>query len=899
MKNNICKAFILIILTTFHLSTTAQKTPKPPLMGLSTWNAYKANINDSIIRTLADALVSKGLSAAGYKYLNIDDGFFAGRDAQGNMLIDARKFPYGMKAVAEYIHSKGLKAGMYGDAGPNTCASIWENPPETGGIGAGFYNYEQQDMNLYFTDWAFDYLKVDYCGASQQSLKLDEETHYRRIKEAIDATGVEDYVYNVCRWTFPGTWVTTLADSWRISPDINPTYGRMVEILDLNTFLAPYMSPGHYNDMDMLEIGNGTTMTYEENKAQMSLWCVLTSPLVLGNDLNKITQQTLDIIKNEEAIAVNQDMTEQGRLISDFQNPLQIWSKKLNGKQSGERAVVLFNRTNTSAAITLRFSDIDLAETVNIRDLWTKKELGSFQNSYTANVPSHGVVMLRITGANINPNTYEAEYAYLHNFNHLKNCVVIPNQARTSFHTNASGKAIASYIGGNQDNYIEFREIYVEKDGTYPLTISYISANDRTADVFVNNIKAGTLTFNSGSNDIVATQSIFINLKSGTNSIKINNNTAFAPDIDKIIIGSKDAPLPGFIHFEAEEARLINGLTITDHTRASNGKTVIPNENSDTNTLEFNSFSFEGQEGLYPLTINYFSLQHKNLSVFVNNKEYKLNNLQSPTELAGIVTLLVKIKNTDNIIHFSNIPTGFSLDKISIDLNKSYANITSLEAETATLIKNSSDQPRIVNKAEASGGKVVGWLGNSDTYKILFNNINVKKSGPHNISVSYFSGESRNLTIKVNGTTYALTGLNSGGWNTAKSATLNNIAMNTTDNVIEIYNANGFAPDIDKILLDGSALYDAEIIYSNQITGTSQINQDKFRISHNPNNGNFSIFSPMAQTIRMLDITGKTIRRTELTAGENHISLSGIPDGIYFIHGTYQTTRLVIHASGF
>jgi hypothetical protein len=531
-------------------------TPKPPLMGMSTWNAYRAHINDSIIRAQADAMVTLGLLDAGYNYLNIDDGFFAGRDNNGNLRIDSTKFPYGMKALANYIQSKGLKAGMYGEAGPNTCASIWENPPETGGIGAGHYNHEQRDMNLYFKEWGFDYLKVDYCGASQQSLKLDEKTQYRKIKEAIDATGVEDYVFNVCRWMFPGTWVTTLADSWRISYDIDPTFQRMVYILDLNTFLAPYMSPGHYNDMDMLEIGNGTSMSYEEYKAQMSLWCVMTSPLVLGTDLNNMSQQTMEIITNHEAIAVNQDMTEQGRLISDYQYPLQVWSKKLNGKQSGERAVVLFNRTNAPSPITVNFSSLDLGHTVTIRDLWKKEDIGSFNDSYTTTVPARGTVMLKIKGINITPTVYEAEYAYLHNFNHLVYTVIIPGQARSAYHSHASGKAFVSHIGGNTDNYIEFRDVFVNEDGEYPLTISYISPDERTAILKVNGQKYDLAPFYSGSTSVVARQSVIVSLQAGNNTIRFENPTSYGPDLDKITIGIKGGTLPGLYSHEAEDATL-------------------------------------------------------------------------------------------------------------------------------------------------------------------------------------------------------------------------------------------------------------------------------------------------------------------------------------------------------
>ncbi len=531
------KLTILSLMLTLSLSAFSQKAPKPPMMGFSTWNAFLARIDEELIKAHADALVLTGLRDAGYRYLNIDDGYFDGRDADGNIRVKADKFPSGMKALADYVHSEGLKFGLYGDAGPNTCASIWEKTKELGGIGVGFYEHEEQDMKLYFNNWDADYVKVDYCGASQQNLKLDEETHYTKIKQAIDKTGTTDYIFNVCRWTFPGTWVIKLADSWRVSGDIHPSFGSMTYILDLNTFLAPYMSPGHYNDMDMLQIGNG--MTYDEDCAQMSLWCVLTSPLVLGTDLRKISPQTLEIVTNKEAIAINQDMTEQGRLISDFRNPLQVWSKKLNGKQSGERAVVLFNRTEKEASITVDFADIDLASKASIRDIWQAKDLGNFTDSYTAKVPAHGAVLLLIKGKNIIPTCFEAEYAYLHNFNHLKYTQVIPEQARATEIQGASKKSGVKYIGGNPENYVEFRDVFVKKSGKYPLTISYLSGEDRFFKLSVNGKEVPTQVFNSGSFSQVGTQTVIVKLKAGNNVVRFENETEFAPDLDKVEIGKK------------------------------------------------------------------------------------------------------------------------------------------------------------------------------------------------------------------------------------------------------------------------------------------------------------------------------------------------------------------------
>ncbi len=887
------KLILLGLFVALMLPGMSQKTPKPPMMGMSTWNNYHVKINDSIIRALADAMVSKGMLAAGYNYMNIDDGFFNGRDAQGNMLINETKFPNGMKAIADYIHSKGLKAGMYGDAGANTCASMWETPPETGGIGAGFYNHEAKDMELYFKTWGYDYVKVDYCGGTQAPYKLDEETQYKKIKAAIDATGITDYAFNVCRWEFPGSWVIKMADSWRISYDIDPTYSRMLYILDLNTFLAPYMSAGHYNDMDMLEVGNGS-LTVNENKAQMSLWCVLTSPLVIGCDLGKASQTTLDILKNNEVIAVNQDMTEQGHLISDFGNSLQVWSKKLNGKLSGDRAVVLFNRGNASAKITVNFKDIDLGSSATIRDLWAKSDLGNFTDSYSATVPAHGVVMVKISGTNVNPKVYEAEYAYMHNFNHLVNTVAIPNQARATTMTDASKNAIASYIGNNADNYIEFREVYVDEAGKYPLTISYLCGDDRTARLTVNGVEVATETFNSGGYSLVGSQSVLVQLNAGNNTIRIENQTGFAPDLDKITLGDKDAPLPGNINLEAEDATLSVGLSITSNTDASGGKLVAGMGSIANATISFPTFENSNSAGVYPLTLRYTSDSKDKLSLLVNDKTYNLNNLKSPAGEIGYITLLVNIRKGSNSIVLQNATGTISIDNIALNLTRNHAYTLNLEAENATLIKNASNEPRVVDKAAASGGKVVGWLGNSDIYKMVFSNVAVKKAGNYKVNLLYFTGEARNLTIKINGTSFPQTSLNSGGWDTQGTATIASAAFNETGNTIEVYNATGWAPDIDKLELDGTALVDGEIIASNTNTGTGNIFSNSFALYPNPSNGKFTIETENEQHIKILNLMCAEIQSFSLVKGKNEFSLTTLPKGVYMLQAGNFSQKLII-----
>lgn len=193
-----------------------------PIMGWSSWNTYRVHINDTLIIRQADAMVQKGLKEVGYSYVNIDDGFFGWRDEKGVMRTHPERFPNGLKGVADHIHSLGLKAGIYSDAGSNTCGSIWDK--DMNGIGSGLYGHEFQDATLYFKEWGFDFIKIDYCGAGQE-LNLEEEKRYTEIRQAIDNLGCGHVSINICRWAFPGTWARNLARSWRISADIRPEWG--------------------------------------------------------------------------------------------------------------------------------------------------------------------------------------------------------------------------------------------------------------------------------------------------------------------------------------------------------------------------------------------------------------------------------------------------------------------------------------------------------------------------------------------------------------------------------------------------------------------------------------------------------------------------------------------------
>ena len=300
------KRFLYALLLALPLSATADN---PPLMGWSSWNTYGFQINDSVIKAQADAMVEFGFKDCGYNHINIDDGFFGGRDENGKLLIHPTRFPNGLRPLVDYIHGKGLKAGIYSDAGANTCASYWGNPKDTIGIGVGLYGHDAEDMALYFNELDFDFIKVDYCGADANNnadgLDLDVETRYKEIAEAIKATGRTDVKWNICRWAFPGTWVCDIADSWRTTEDIYLGWASVKSIINQSLYLSAYTSPGHYNDMDMLEVGRG--LTVEEDKTHFGIWCMMSSPLLIGCDLNDIKGNALELMQNKELLAVDQD----------------------------------------------------------------------------------------------------------------------------------------------------------------------------------------------------------------------------------------------------------------------------------------------------------------------------------------------------------------------------------------------------------------------------------------------------------------------------------------------------------------------------------------------------------------------------------------------------------------
>ena len=376
---------------TTTISAASSLAATPP-MGWNSWNKFACNVSEDLIRQIADAMVISGMKDAGYQYVVIDDCWQIERDGQGNIVADPKRFPSGMKALADYVHGKGLKFGLYSDTGTKTC----QGRP-------GSRGYEFQDARQYAA-WGVDYLKFDWCETSTQ----DARSSYELMRAALDASG-RPIVFSICEWgtSKPWLWANGVGNLWRTTGDISDRWegkikwpngdccsNGMTEILDLQVGLESYAGPGHWNDPDMLEVGNGG-MTVPEYRAHFSLWAILAAPLIAGNDLRDMKPEIREILTKKEVIAVDQDVAgKEGQRVRKEGN-LEVWSKPLH---DGSRAVVLLNRGIEEKKIGVSWEDLGYPAhlTAKVRDLWQEKELGEFKEMFSASVAPHSVVMVTI-----------------------------------------------------------------------------------------------------------------------------------------------------------------------------------------------------------------------------------------------------------------------------------------------------------------------------------------------------------------------------------------------------------------------------------------------------------------------------------------------------------------------
>lgn len=511
----------------------AQRTFLPPTMGWSSWNTFALNISDKIIEGQADAMVSQGLKEAGYQYINIDDGFWDGRAKDGQLIINRKRFPNGMRAVADYIHKLGLKAGIYSDAGDNACGS--NAGTQAYGLGIGLAGYEEQDIKTYLQDWDYDFIKVDYCGGMHMG--LDEREQYTKISNAIRKTEQQTgkrLVFNICRWAYPGTWVSDIADSWRTTGDIWDGWPSVRDIVKENLYLQAYTGGGHYNDMDMLEIGR--SMNENEERTHMAYWCIASSPLLIGCDMSKLRPSSLALLKNKGLIAMNQDALGIGAPVVQREGDVYVVAKDMEQLHGSKRAVVIMNLSDAEQSVRVDLARLELGGKVQVHDCFTGRNLvvkpakKGTQQVFDVTVPAHGSQAYIMTGTRMAKTCYEAEEAWLHNYQEIKNA----QTANYSLSKEASGGAYVYNIGGNLQNYMEWRNVWADHDGTYTMTLRYASKENRSADITVNGVTMNNVAMPKGTSwdSDFRTVDVPVVLKRGFNTISIGQDYGFTPNID-------------------------------------------------------------------------------------------------------------------------------------------------------------------------------------------------------------------------------------------------------------------------------------------------------------------------------------------------------------------------------
>ena len=514
---------------------------KPPLMGWSSWNAYMVDISDSIITHQADLMVEKGLKDAGYRYVNIDDGFFGYRDERGYMVPHPERFPKGpegMRALVDHIHSLGLKAGIYSDAGDNTCGSSYNH--DLNGLGAGLYGHDVVDAERYFNEWDFDFIKLDYCGG--QNLKLDPEERYREIRRVIDSVATRHIRINVCRWNFPGTWVNGIGDSWRISADIRPVWKSIKYIVGKNLYLSAYAGNGNYNDMDMLAVGynikpspfweEGLGLSYTEEEAHFGIWCIMSSPLLLGCDIEYIPEETMKIITNPELIAINQDRLGLQAHVVQHVGETYVFAKDIIEKWGNTRAVALYNPADTSMRFTLTPEEIEMTGALTVRDLNLNADLGEC-SSIEMTLPPHSAKILKVSGERIEPTLYEAEWGYCPDFTAIKGTGVkyVPMEG-------TSGRAVAMNLGGSESNCLEWRDVHSISGGEYELSLTIQYCEEATGLRISVNGEEKEIVSCGLAKDGFYTLNTLAELNKGENCVRIWSETPL-PAVDKLNITKK------------------------------------------------------------------------------------------------------------------------------------------------------------------------------------------------------------------------------------------------------------------------------------------------------------------------------------------------------------------------
>ena len=518
-----------------------------PTMGWNTYNTFNLDINEQLIIEQAEAMANSGLKDAGYRYINIDDGYFGGRDPEtGRLLIHPTRFPNGLKGLVDHIHSLGLKAGIYSDAGTNTCGNYWGKDSLANNV--GLYGHDVQDCEMFFNELGFDFIKVDYCGGTTwqnyYSIGIDEEERYRQIRQAMDETGRKDLRLSVCRWNYPGTWVSEVGDSWRMSQDINCSWRSIRNIIDQSLYISAYASKGHYNDMDMLEVGR--TLSQEEDMTHFGMWCILSSPLIIGCDMTTMRPETLELLTNPELIALNQDpLGLQAYVAKDCGDGTYVFVKDIETLHGKTRAIALYNSTNEAKNIGIEYSAVELGGLVKARDLFARTDVETAADGISVEVPAHGTRIYRLEAEKrIERSLYEAETAFLSEYQELHDAFSV---ATAYYEKDAacSGGAKVVNLGRKPKNDLRWLDVYSETGGEYEVTIDILPTPE-ALQISEWDSNPGGYQFFLSVNDGVGNRvridkdstsaTITVTLPAGSNVVRLYDDRYLMPGIDRMTL---------------------------------------------------------------------------------------------------------------------------------------------------------------------------------------------------------------------------------------------------------------------------------------------------------------------------------------------------------------------------
>ncbi|MDE6741931.1 MAG: hypothetical protein K2J58_06325, partial [Muribaculaceae bacterium] len=521
------------------------------------------------------------------------------------------------------------------------------------------YEHDMEDATFLFNDLGFDFIKVDFCGGdapqNSEHLELDERERYTAISKAIKATGRTDVRYNVCRWAYPGTWVEDIATSWRMSQDINLSWESVKDIIHQNLYLSAYATKGRFNDMDMLEVGRG--LTKEEDKTHFGMWCMMSSPLLIGCDLRVIDKAAIELLTNPELVALNQNPLALQAVVAKRVRGGYVLVKDVDSLRGNTRAVALYNPTDAPLNMSVDFFDVDLGDEADVRDLFEKKDLGRFQDRLSAVVPPHGTKIYKVTAnRRIERRLYEAETAFINAYQETDNHQAVKSGIYEENEI-CSGGAKASWLGARKENSLTWRDVWSEDGGEYNMIIQYLSGEDRKITVSVNGESVQTLTVNSGGWNTLSSVTLKVVLNKGENEITLSNPESWMPDIDCMTL-TREGDLELCRHRHSRALAEVTSIDIT----------VLPEKmgNRFNDLISKNSYPEESQKGYDEATAVLNSLASEIYEALMAFDTYTITlmraeeNIDSSEPSDALETLKDKTKDIADSVENADNPSVFT-----------------------------------------------------------------------------------------------------------------------------------------------------------------------------------------------------------------------------------------------